>query len=809
VYSAKIKHSIGGTIFISMYKKLNKKFFKKLLKKENLKTTFLIGLVSFFIFTGIIIIWITSFELPSLDSFEERRVVQSTKIYDRTGEIILFDVHGDINRTVVPYEDISDYVKFATIAIEDANFYNHNGIEIKSIVRAILNNIKDGDLLGGQGGSTITQQVIKNALLTTDKEVSRKIKEWVLAPRLENILTKDQILNIYLNEVPYGGTVYGVQEATRRFFSKDAKDLSVAEAAYLAALPQAPTYFSPYGGYKEELETRKTKVIQRMFEHGFITEEEFNTANNEQVVFQKQASFGIKAPHFVMYIKEQLEEEYGKEAVEQGGLKVITTLDWELQEKAEEIVNKHALANKEKFDAENGAIVAVDPKTGQILTMVGSRDYFDNDIDGNFNITTAKRQPGSSFKPFVYAEAFNKGYRPETVVFDLATEFSTTCESSGECYKPVNYDGKYNGPMSLRNALAQSVNVPAIKVLYLAGLRDSLKLAKNLGIGTLTNVGQYGLTLVLGGGEVRPIDMASAYAVFANDGVKRPHVGILSVEDQEGEVLEEYKEESARVLNEQTSRLISDVLSDNVARAPVFGSNSYLNFRGRDVAAKTGTTNDYRDAWIVGYTPSISVAAWAGNNDNSSMSKKAAGSIVAPMWNEYMQFALNKYPGEPFQSPEPMNQDVKPIIRGEWQTSNIHSILHYVDKNNPLGDEPNNPGRDPQYGMWEEAVSIWSGGKSFSPPSNNSKTLSIISPDNGKSYFNDKEMVVSISFSGDIKESEVILNGQNIGEIDPVGKSIMFIPNNTPGISDSNTVQVNIVDGLGNSHTDSIQFDVL
>lgn len=815
---------------------------KGLLKKYNLKQAFLFALVAFFILTGIMIIWVSTFELPNLDSFEERRVAESTKIYDRTGEIVLFDVHKDINRTVVAYEDISQHVKNATIAIEDADFYKHNGIQIKAIVRAIVNNIKEGDLLGGQGGSTITQQVIKNALLTTDKKVSRKLKEWVLAPRLEKMLSKDEILSIYLNEVPYGGTVYGVQEASRRFFAKDAKDLTIAESAYLAALPQAPTYYSPYGNHREDLEFRKNKVLREMLKHDLITEDQFNEANKEEVVFQKQAEFGIKAPHFVMYIKEQLEEEYGKELVEQGGLKVITTLDWELQEHAEEVVKKHALENSQRFDAENGALVAVDPKTGQILTMVGSRDYFDEEIDGNFNITTAERQPGSAFKPFVYAEAFNKGYRPETVVFDLSTEFSTACSSGGNCYRPVNYDGLYRGPMSLRDALAQSVNVPAVKVLYLAGLRDSLKLAKNLGIGTLNNIEQYGLTLVLGGGEVRPLDMAGAYAVFASDGVKRPQVGILKVEDQNGKVLEEYEEEETRVLNEQTSRLISDVLSDNIARTPAFGANSFLNFPGHDVASKTGTTNDYRDAWIVGYTPSISVAAWAGNNDNRSMDKKVAGFIVAPMWNEFMQKAIDKYPADPFQPPAPIDPNLKPILKGNWQGGSsvvldtetgqpadentkeenkrvvysgggsIHSILHYVDKANPLGPAPRSPASDSQYPLWEQAVRSWAGGQygggGGNGSSNESSKLDIISPENGKTYFKDKELVISVSFSGEIKQSEVILNGVKIGSLDPVGKSILIIPEDTPQISESNKVEVKVTDSSGATHSDSINFKI-
>jgi membrane peptidoglycan carboxypeptidase len=513
----------------------------KFLKKQGLKKIILACLVAMFLFAGGIMIWVATFEMPDLDNFAERKVVQSTKILDRTGRVILFDVHGEVTRTVVTLDKINDYAEKAAIAIEDSNFYNHNGIEIKAIFRAIFTNISRGNLLSGQGGSTITQQVIKNALLTSDKKVSRKLKEWVLAPRLEKQLTKDQILEIYLNEIPYGGTVYGIQEASRRFFGKDASDLTLAESAYLAALPQAPTYFSPYGKNLDQLEARKNRVLKEMLRNKFVTQEEYDAAMEEKVEFQKPENFGIKAPHFVFWVLEQLEEKYGAEAVEQGGLKVTTTLDWELQEKAQEIVNKYALENDARFNAENGSLVAVDPKTGEVLVMVGSRDYFDEKIDGNFNIATTRRQPGSAFKPIVYAEAFNKGYRPETVVFDIPTEFSTTCASGGNCYSPQNYDNIFRGPMSLRDALAQSVNVPAVKALHLAGIRDSITLARSMGIGTLSNPDQYGLTLVLGGGEVRPIDMATAYGVFANDGIKAETFGILKVEDRKGKTLEENK----------------------------------------------------------------------------------------------------------------------------------------------------------------------------------------------------------------------------------------------------------------------------
>lgn len=796
-------------------------------------------LLTFFLVTGIFILWTTTISLPNLNSFDERKVSQSTKIYDRTGQIILYDVFGEYKRTVVPLDQIAETLKQAAIAVEDKNFYKHNGIEFSSIIRAVKNNILQGNLLGGQGGSTITQQVIKNALLTRDKKLSRKLKEWILAPRLEKVLTKDEILAIYLNEIPYGGSVYGIEEASRRFFTKSARDLTLAESAYLAALPQAPTYYSPYGSHLEQLENRKNYVLDQMYDSKYITAEQRDSAKTAKVNFSKQESFGIKAPHFVMYIKEQLEKEFGKEVVEQGGLKVITTLDWELQQKAEEIVKTKALQNKKSFNAENGAIVAIDPRSGEILTMVGSRDYFDKEIDGNFNIAIAKRQPGSTFKPIVYAEAFNKGYRPETVVFDLPTEFSAVCnDSTGEnCYKPVNYDDKYRGPMSLRDALAQSINIPAVKMLYLVGIKDALNLAKKMGLETLTNVDQYGLTLVLGGGEVSPLDLAGAYGVFATEGTKYPKKGVLKIEDSKGNIIvEESAPEGERIMSEQTTRLISSILSDNTARTPSYGSNSPLFFGERDVAVKTGTTNDYRDAWIVGYTPNIVVAAWAGNNNNSPMEKKVAGMIVAPMWNQFMQIVLEKIPNVSFVDPEPINPEIKPILAGFWKGEKtavvdgeikvtgsgggVHSILHWVDKNDPLGPIPSRPSRDPQYDLWEAPIRVWARSNNFSSVeisgSTNKKqattenSLKIISPEDGKTYFADSIMVVAVSLNENesIKSGEVFLNSQKIGDLELPGNAISFFPNQLPIIKQTNKLRVVVTTETGNKYEDDLEFSI-
>jgi len=681
-------------------------------------------------------VWISTLNIPDLSAFEERRVLQSTKIYDRTGEILLYDLGKDVRRTVVPFNEISHYIKNATIAIEDDQFYNHHGIRPKAIIRAGWRNFTDGDLLGGQGGSTITQQVIKNSVLQREKTLTRKIKEAILAIKLERVLEKDEILSIYLNESPYGGTIYGVEEAAQAFFGKRASEVTLGEAAYLAALPQAPTYLSPYGSNRSALDARQKLVLERMKINNFISEEEYQAAIATTTEFQPQAVTGIRAPHFVMHVREQLVEQFGEQALAERGLRVITTLNWELQKEAERILAERGAANIERFKATNAGMVATDPKSGDVLVMVGSRDYFAEDIDGNFNIATANRQPGSAIKPFAYATAFSKGYLPNTVVFDVRTQFSPLCppdstSSESPCYSPNNYNNKFVGPISLRNALAQSLNIPAVKVLYLAGVRDTLKLAADMGLSTLNDPDRYGLTLVLGGGEVRLLDMTHAYGVFANEGVKATPRTVLRIEDSRGLIIEENPVETSRVIDRNVALMISDVLSDNVARTPLWGANSLVNFPGRAVASKTGSTNNLRDAWLMGYSPSLSVGVWVGNNDNSPMGGGLSGLIVTPMWREFFDIALKTIDPENqdvFAQPEIVLTGVKPILRGDYiDTSgileqlqatsttldmgllagNIHSILHYVDRNNPQGPYPTNPARDPQYTNWEWAVQRW------------------------------------------------------------------------------------------------------
>ncbi|MBP6854745.1 MAG: penicillin-binding protein [Candidatus Pacebacteria bacterium] len=813
----------------------------------------------FVLFCSIGAIWLSSIELPDFKSFEERKIARSTKIYDRTGEILLYDVHQDFRRTVIPYEQMGENVKNATIAIEDSSFYEHNGIRPTSIIRAVIANIFSGNF--SQGGSTITQQVIKNTLLTTEKTITRKFKEWILAIKLDGVMSKDEILAVYLNDAPYGGSIYGVQEASKTFFNKNPIDLTLAEAAYLAAIPKAPTYYSPFGQHRDKLDARKNTVLSRMLEIGMIDETAYQTAKEEVVEFKISEGKGIKAPHFVFFIKEYLEEQYGQDIVENGGLKVITTLDYSLQEQAEEIVKRNALKNEIDWNASNASMVAIDPKTGQILVMVGSRDYFDKEIDGNFNIATAQRQPGSSFKPFVYATALKEGYTANTVLFDVPTEFQGGCNAYGvalsgnsqsDCYSPDNYDGKYVGPINLRNSLGQSRNVTSVKLLYLAGVQDSITTARTMGITTLTNASVYGLTLVLGGGEVSLLDMVSSYGVFANEGIRNPYNGILKIEDHDGQVLEEFKENPTSALDSNVALTISDILADNVARTPLFGSNSFMVFPGYEVAAKTGTTNNNKDAWLVGYTPSIVVGVWSGNNDNTPMKK--GSSISGPMWHEFMNIALKAIPQEDFEKPIIENDPsvLKPILRGEWMggesyiidtisgklateftpqetrkelvVTNVHDILHWVNKTNPRGPIPENPSDDSQYIRWETTVQDWWIKNKYLYNSvsideipttydnihteKNIPEASFINPKNGVQYSQTLPLSVSLDYKGNYSFQKFDIFIDNIFLGSSTTKDFTFIPSENNISKGNHNLRVVVYDTVYNKQDLSISLDI-
>lgn len=848
-----------------MFKKMTRKKKHLKLPKKLIRNAAIIATALFLLAISGLIYWVSTFQIPDLGSFEKRKVVQSTKIYDRTGKILLYDLHQDIKRTVVPVEEISRNIKNATVAIEDEEFYQHKGVKITSIMRAVLANLIEGNLTEGsysQGGSTITQQVVKNSLLNVQKKISRKLKEWFLALKLEKMMSKEEILGIYLNESPYGGNIYGIEEASQAYFGKNASDLTIAESAHLAALPNAPTFYSPYGQNVNKLLERKNLVLKRMLNNNFISQEEYDLAMKEVVSFYPQDRLGIKAPHFVTYIIKYLENKYGEKAVEEGGLKVTTTLDYDLQQKAEGIVKKFSLENKQKFNAENAALTAIDPKTGQILVMVGSRDYFDKEINGNFNVTTAHRQPGSAFKPFVYAAAFNKGFTPETVLFDLPTQFQANCDPKGvpmspntkpeDCYMPGNYDDKFVGPITLRNALAQSRNIPSVKILYLTGLKDSLRLAKDMGIENLGGENQYGLSLVLGGGEVSLLDITSAYSVFANNGTKNPKTGIIEVQDKDGNIIEKFEQKNIEVMPEETALKISDILSDNVARTPLYGNRSLLYFENYSVAVKTGTTNDYRDAWTVGYSPNITVGAWVGNNNNTSMEKKVAGLIVTPMWRAFMDEALSKFPKEKFKKPaQEKLLDTKPVFRGIWKggesyfidkisgklatnetpkemleervLTNVHSILYWVDKSDIKNkNKSQNPENDPQFKNWEYSVQEWL--KTQNLPKDpikpttfddihteqNKPKIKITEPDPNKEYNKNETITVRITNSGNypLQKTEYILNGEYIGSSNKTPFVFILVPDDIANIRGENELRVIGYDTMLNKNEEVMNFKI-
>lgn len=671
-------------------------------------------------------LWLASLRIPDLTDLSDLKVSESTKIYDRTGQILLYDLSPTVSRTIVPFGDISQNIKNAVISIEDKNFYHEGGINIPGILRAFWVDLSSLSL--SQGGSTITQQVVKNSILTVDKSPARKLKEWVLAEKLSKQFPKDQVLDLYLNGIPLGGKMYGVEEATENFFGVSAKSVDIAQGAYIAAMIQAPTHFSPYGTHIDDLEARKNLVLKLENEQGYITDDEYTKALAEKVTFKPRSdSSSIKAPHFVFYVIDYLEKKYGEDALQRGGLKVTTTLDWNIEQNAEQIASDYGQKNQRDFNASNNAIVVLDPKSGDILSMVGSRDYFDSTIEGNFNAATSpNRQPGSTFKPFVYATLFNKGFTPSSILFDVPTQFSVNCAannftSDNGCFSPQNFDELNRGPMTIRDALALSINIPAVKALYLAGIQNSIDTAKAMGISTLGDANQYGLTLVLGSGQVSLLEMTSAYGVFANDGVRVEERGVLKVEDSSGAVLEEDTPSGNQVVPVEAVREINDVLSDNNAKAPEYGvEGSPFYFGGREVASKTGTTNNSRDAWVIGYTPNVVVGTWSGNNDNTPMVKKVAGLIVAPMWNALMNKILPNLPDEQFVPPEPIDQTIKPVLRGDWQSEysmgGIHDILYWVDKNNPLGPPPSNPASDPQYTNWEYGVQNWLGTHAVTAP---------------------------------------------------------------------------------------------
>ncbi len=762
---------------------------KRSIKKTGLNRKFLLLIATAIILMAAYLVFEfikVGMTLPDPNKLLERSVAQSTKIYDRTGQTLLYEFFTNQRRTLIPFSDIPRDLVYATIVIEDKNFYKHPGFDLKGIVRAILKDIIH--LNPSQGGSTITQQFIKNALLTNEKTINRKIKELLLAYEIEKNFSKDQILQMYFNEIPYGSTAYGIEAASQLYFGKSAKDLTLDESALLAALPKAPSYYSPLGSHRDELVARKNFILDTMVSEGYLDADRAQAAKNidtlKKIVPRKE---NILAPHFVMYVKDLLEEKYGTRTVEQSGLKIITTLDLDKQKIAEEEVTKQAAINAKNFGANNAALVALDVKTGQIIAIVGSKDFFDTSIDGQVNVALSPRQPGSSIKPIVYSAAFLKGYTPDTPLFDAETNFGPA-GPKGKNYIPHDYDGKERGTVTMRQALAGSLNIPGVEALYLTGLDNVLSLAQKMGYTTLTDPNRYGLSFVLGGAEVKLLEHTAAFGILAREGKKIPTIAILKVEDSQGNTLEEWQDDPTNpeeVLPTQIARLTTSILSDNQARSFIFGANSALYLGDRPVAAKTGTTNNWGDGWTMGYTPSLVCGVWVGNNDNTPMKTKADGVVVAgPIWHNFMVRALADSAIETFTPPDPVNP-TNPALIGqipgditvkidkasgklatdltpanyviEKKYSSPHSILQYVNKDDPNGPAPDNPSQDPQYSRWEEAINKWLTKNKIqteSPPTEyddlhtlaNKPTINIISPADNSSI-SDRLLKVSVSAS--------------------------------------------------------------
>lgn len=800
----------------------------------------LLGLFIFFLAQG----------LPDPSAFDDRIVPQSTKIYDRTGEILLYEIHGGEKRTVVSLDEISPYVIKAALAAEDHNFYEHNGFSLKGFIRSMFRNLLDPAHL--RGGSTITQQLARNAFLTLDKTMVRKIREAILTIKIEQNYSKDEILEMYLNQVNYGHNVYGIESASKFYFNKEAKNLTLAEGTYLISLLQLPNYLSPFGDHVDELEARKEWVLSRIKLLEYCSEEEVENAQEEKVTFIPHEG-DFSAPHFVMYVRNFLYEKFSEEELEKGGYTIITSLDMNLQNIAEEVVKKYGDSNETQVGVTNMGLLAEDPNTGQILAMVGSRNYWDMETEGNVNTTLSVRQPGSSFKPIVYATLFKKGFLPENIIFDTALDGKTANFSTNpqNPYLVTNYDSITRGPVSLRSALAQSLNIPAVKVLYLAGIQNSINTAKDFGITTFTDPPlHYGLSLVLGGGGVKLIEMVHAYSVFNQDGIYHPQNVILQIKNSNGVVLEEFSPESRQVISAQIARLITSILSDNSARAPTFGWNNQLNFANFQAAAKTGTDSEYRDAWTLGYTTSLVAGVWAGNNDRSIVSRTGApgAMLAAPCWHEFMEKATEFYSPGTFTEPAPYTfEDISrssvPMLNGNYvnlkeykntitgeiiTTKEIHNILYYINKDNLSASPPVNPYSDSQFWNWETPVLLWAqrnipnftteynqplGSEYISLNTTTDNTIiefpglpqiEFLSPKNGVFVNTDFDIEVKIESSVEIINTQILLNDQLLGALIKKDNNLYSYQISWHKLIGQNEIKIEAFDSLNQKGVNSI-----
>ncbi len=665
-------------------------------------------------------------DLPTPGKLITSKYNEATRIYDRKG-ILLYSVFEDENRTYVTLNKIPKELQEATIATEDETFYENNGFSPIGWLRAARDSLMERQISGG--GSTITQQLVKNVLLTNEQSLPRKIKELILAIQVDQRYSKDEILEMYLNNIPYGGTAVGVEAASEQYFGKKAKDLSLSEAAFLAGLPQSPSYYTPFNGEKHYL-ARTKDVLRQMRENGYITKEEESKAYKqiEAYKFEQEEISTIKAPHFVMYVRDILAKQFGEQMVTTGGLQVTTSLDYDIQQDAEKIV-KEEIEKLDKYKVSNGAAVVSDPKTGEILAMVGSKDYFDKENEGNFNVSTSEtRQPGSSLKPVVYAAGLEKGYTAATMFMDVKTDFYN---GAGQApYSPVNYDGTYRGPVQMRFALGNSLNVPAVKMLAMVGMDPVMQLGYDMGIKnwepTAKNKANAGLSLVLGGRETSLLDEVTAYGVFANKGVRQDPVSVLKVTDNKGDTMyEKKKTDGKKVLSEEVAFIISHMLLDNNARSAAFGARSALNIAGKNVSVKTGTTDEKRDNWTIGYTPSYVVGVWVGNNDNSPMNQAIASGVTgaSPIWNKIMTRVLKDKSDEQPQVPSNVvSLQVDSLAGGLPHAGQATRSEYFVKGTEPTAESPVYKEKDGQQyivlkeddpvssdgkNRWQEAINAW------------------------------------------------------------------------------------------------------
>lgn len=796
--------------------------------------------------------------LPDPNKLLDRNVPESTKIFARDGSL-LYEIHGEYKRTQVNLDQISPDLKNATVAVEDKDFYKEGGISITGIIRAVFIDILTGSK--SQGGSTITQQFIKNAILTNDKSWDRKIRELILAIAIDSRFSKDQILKLYLNEIPYGRNAYGIEAAAQSYFNKSAKDLDLAQSAYLAALPQAPTYYSPSGPNRSALDNRKNTILSLMKDQGYITADQAKSAQDEKVDFSELTT-GIKAPHFVLWVQDYLANKFGEKTLEEGGLKVYTTLDPKLQQIAEDAVKNGVDKESKKYNANNAALVAIDPKTGQVLAMVGSKDYFGTStpegctpgknctFEPNVNVALSQRQPGSSFKPYVYGTAFKKdfGFAPASMLVDVVTNFGTY---AGKDYIPHNYNDQSYGPVSMRQAMAGSLNVPAVKTLDLVGVNNAVQTAHDLGI--TSPLADCGLSLVLGGCEVRLLDHVAAYSAIANEGVKNPETPILKIQDKDGNTLEEFKPNPQNVLDPQAAYELISIMTDNNARAFIFGANSPLTLPDRPIAAKTGTTNNWHDGWTLGFTPSLAAGVWAGNNDGTLLKKGSDGVVVAaPIWHEFMQKALAGTPAEAFTVPDGIKQVVVDSLTGKLPTDaspstktetfasysvptdsdNVHIKVAYDSLTNQPANSLTPPDRityqtftalhseRPTNPNWENPVVAWALGHGFvyppsdqispapspTPGTGQPPSVSITSPTEGavisKMPF---QVTVSAQSSGFIARVDLSIDGEYYQNL--TSSPFIFTINKTlaPG---QHTIAVHAVDSAGATADTSVGINV-